>query len=87
MQAAALKQEGLTFFFLQIAAPSTLPLLRVARISGTFFVAFLAWQGATEVMLVTHSLTHYCVSIDFSDVTLLNEDTYGEDEGNGDENV
>ena len=63
-----------------------LPLLRVAHIAAHFLLCFLASQGAPEVMLVTHSLT-IALALTFSDVTLLNEDTYGEDEGNGDENV
>ena len=42
---------------------------------------FLASQDALEVMRVTHSLTHLLshllsVSIDFTDVTLVSDDTY-----------
>ena len=44
-------------------------------------MCFLASQDALEVMRVTHSLTeslsHWVsVSIDFTDVTLVSEDTY-----------
>ena len=39
-------------------------------------VVFLASQDALEVMRVTHSLTHWViVSIDFTDVTLVSDDT------------
>ena len=38
---------------------------------------FLAWQVALEVMFVTYLLS---VSTDFTDVTLVSDDTYGDNE-------
>ena len=52
---------------------------------GPATVVFLASQDALEVMRVTHSLTYLLtylltdwvdVSIDFTDVTLVSDDTY-----------
>ena len=41
------------------------------------YLLFLASQDALEVMRVTHSLSHsLIVSIDFTDVTLVSDDTY-----------
>ena len=40
--------------------------------------SFLASQDALEVMRVTESLSQWVgVSIDFTDVTLVSDDTYG----------
>ena len=42
-----------------------------------FFISFLVSQDAQEVMRVTESLTHLLsVLIDFTDVTLVSDDTY-----------
>ena len=42
-----------------------------------YFLTFLASQYALEVMSVTHLLTELLdVSIDFTDVTLVSDDTY-----------
>ena len=43
---------------------------------------FLASLDAIEVMLVTFSLS---ISIDMNDVTLVSEDTYGDDEDERDD--
>ena len=47
------------------------------QIGINYILTFLASQDALEVMRVTHSLSHWVsVSIDFTDVTLVSDDTY-----------
>ena len=51
-----------------------------------FFLPFLASQDALEVMRVTYLLTYWVsVSIDLTDVTLVSEDTCGDEEDDGED--
>ena len=49
--------------------------------TNTICLVFLASQDALEVMLITHLLSHsLSVSIHFTDVTLVSDDTYWDED-------